>query len=123
MPSRCDRIATDIVSRMASSRGLGGCVATGHRWRRRATVIRRRAVSGVRRLKRKAELPFEDLPVLARFRDPNVPSTATIVSPNDLAASFGPGVTLKKATVEITDDPITKGIETRLPWLKSEQTY
>jgi hypothetical protein len=43
------------------------------------------------------------------------------VDPNDLAASFGPGVTLKTATVEITDDPITKGIEIRLPWLKSSK--
>ncbi len=75
----------------------------------------------VNRLKPKAELPFEDLPVLARFGDPNVPSSAAIVDPNDLAASLGPGVTLKKATVEITDDPITKGIETRLPWLKSSK--
>ena len=34
----------------------------------------------VNRLKPKAELPFEDLPVLARFGDPNVPSSAAIVA-------------------------------------------
>jgi hypothetical protein len=29
------------------------------------------------------------------------------VSPYDLAASFGPGVELKRVTLELTDDPIT----------------
>jgi hypothetical protein len=75
----------------------------------------------INRIKPKAELPIGDLPVLARFGDQNVPTSAAIVDPHDLAASFGPGVTLRKAVVEITDDPITKGIETRLPWLKSSK--
>jgi hypothetical protein len=30
-------------------------------------------------------------------------------------------MTLKRASVEITDDPITKGIEARLPWLTSSK--
>jgi hypothetical protein len=73
----------------------------------------------VNRVKPTAELPPKELPVLARFGDPNVPSSAALVDPRDLAASFGPSVTLKKVTVEITDDPITTGIEAKLPWLKS----
>jgi hypothetical protein len=73
------------------------------------------------RLKPKAGLALEDLPVLARFDDPKIPTSAVLVDPHDLAASFGPGVTLKSATVEITDDPITMGIETRLPWLRSSK--
>ena len=31
--------------------------------------------------------------------------------------SFGPDVYLKRATVEITRDPVTAGIEKRLKWL------
>ena len=64
---------------------------------------------------------MEYLPVLVRFRDPNNSASVELVDPLDLAVSFGPGVTLKRAFVEITDDPITKGIETRLPWLASSK--
>jgi hypothetical protein len=78
-------------------------------------------LDALNRLKPKAGLPLEDLPVLARFGDPKIPTSAVLVDPRDLAASFGPGVTFKSATVEITDDPITKGIETRLPWLGSSK--
>jgi hypothetical protein len=71
------------------------------------------------RLKPKAELPLKYLPVLVRFRNPNDPTSVELVDPSNLAASFGPGVALKGAFVEITNDPVTKGIEARLPWLKS----
>lgn len=75
----------------------------------------------VNRLKPKGELSFKDLPVLVRFRDPKDSASVELVDPLNLAVSFGPGVTLKRAFVEITDDPITKGIETRLPWLASSK--
>jgi hypothetical protein len=71
------------------------------------------------RLKPKGELPFKDLPVLVRFRDPKDPTSVELVDALNLAGSFGSGVALKRASVEITDDPVTKGIETRLPWLAS----
>jgi hypothetical protein len=54
---------------------------------------------------------------LVRFGDPNDPEAVERVDPNHLAASFGPGVSLKPATVEITGDPLTTGIEKKLPWL------
>jgi hypothetical protein len=73
------------------------------------------------RLKPRGELAPKYLPVLVRFRDPNDPTSAELVDPLDLAASFGPGVTFKHALVEITDDPVTKGIEARLPWLASSK--
>lgn len=66
-------------------------------------------------MKPTGELPLEDFPVLVRFRDPNDPTSVELVDPSNLAASFGPGVMLRRAFVEITDDPITKGIETRVP--------
>ncbi|WP_156164508.1 hypothetical protein [Bradyrhizobium sp. LTSP885] len=69
------------------------------------------------RRKPRAELPFADLPVLVRFRDLSDPSSVVQVSASDLAGSFGPGVRLQRAFVEITDDPPTTGIEARLPWL------
>jgi hypothetical protein len=69
------------------------------------------------RRKPKGELPFKYLPMLVRFRDPNDPTSVERVDPLDLASSFGSGVTLKSAFVEITDDPLTRGIEARLPWV------
>ena len=71
----------------------------------------------MRALKGRVELAPGDLPLLVRFRDINDPKTVERVDPNDLAASFGPGVYLKRATVEITRDPVTTGIVKRLSWL------
>jgi hypothetical protein len=73
------------------------------------------------RRKPKATLKLEDVPALVRFGNLEDPTTVALVDPADLAASFGPGVYLKRATVEITDDPITHGIEARLPWLRSSK--
>ena len=73
----------------------------------------------VNRDKPTGEIPLKYLPVLVRFRDPNEPASVELVAPLNLAASFGTGVALKRAFIEITDGPITKGIEDRLPWLKS----
>lgn len=71
----------------------------------------------VQRQKPRGDLPFEYLPVLVRFRDTNDPAGVEWVDPSDLAKSFGQGVRLKRAFIEITDDPLTKEIESRLPWL------
>ena len=71
------------------------------------------------RRKPTGELPFEDLPLLVRFRDLTDPTSIESVDPFELARSYGAGVTLKRATVEITDDPITTGITKNLPWLAS----
>lgn len=56
-------------------------------------------------------------PMLVTFTDITDPSSVKLVDSADLAASFGPGVKLKRITVEITDDPVTSGIEKRLGWL------
>lgn len=78
-------------------------------------------LDGLNRLKPKSALLPEAVPALVRFGNLNDPTSVTLVNPLDLAASFGPGVTFKSATVEITDDAITHGIDARLPWLKSSK--
>lgn len=65
----------------------------------------------------KVELAPKLYPLMVRFRDTNDPTTVELVDPSDLARSFGLGVKLKRVTVEITDDPVTTGIEKRLGWL------
>lgn len=96
-------------------------------------ALPRPAEDGIRqvaRLSGKVELPLTSLPLLVRFRDVNDPLTVEKVDPLDLAASFGAGVRLTTATLEIVSsrsvpmswiepegEPITTGIVGRLPWL------
>jgi hypothetical protein len=54
--------------------------------------------------------------MLVRFGDIADPKTVAKVDPDDLAASFGKGVTLRRITVERTKDKVTTGIEKRLGW-------
>jgi hypothetical protein len=61
------------------------------------------------------DVPYSVLPALARFSttggvrllpssDSEAPRELVQVSPHDLAASFGPGVQLKRVTLELTDN-------------------
>jgi len=65
----------------------------------------------------KAELTRKHWPQMVTFADQEDPKSVKPVDPDDLAATFGEGVKLKGITVEITDEPVTWGIDKRLPWL------
>ncbi len=56
-------------------------------------------------------------PMLVTFGDIADPMTIASVDPDDLAATFGKGVKLKRITAELTDDPVTTGMAERLRWL------
>ena len=69
--------------------------------------------------------------MLVRFRDTNDPMTVERVDPFDLGKSFGAGVKLERATLEIVHggiwpfnhygimgEPVTTGIYKRLLWLQ-----
>jgi hypothetical protein len=61
----------------------------------------------------------ENYPLLVTFDDIDDPTTVKRVDPDDLAASFGPGASLKRITLEITDEPVTEGeVEKLLGWLE-----
>ena len=51
------------------------------------------------------------------FRDIRDPKSVERVDPAALDKSFGAGVTLRRITVAVTNDPVTTGIEKRLGWL------
>ena len=70
------------------------------------------------------------IPVLVTFADPANPGTARTVSPDDAAATLGPGYRLRAITAErvpngfwpldfggALGEPVTRGISARLPWL------
>ncbi len=61
--------------------------------------------------KPKTNLDFSLLPMLVRFRDINDPKTVELVEPDDLEKSFGSGVKLVSAEIEITDSSATSKIE------------
>jgi hypothetical protein len=67
--------------------------------------------------KTSAPIITNPVPMLVTFRDINDPTSVVRVEPAGMAAIFGPGVTLKRITVEVTDEPVTTGIEARLGWL------
>ena len=58
-------------------------------------------------------------PLLVTFGDIDDPTSVERVDPDDLVATFGEGVSLKRITVELTDDAVTTEIEERLGWLAS----
>jgi hypothetical protein len=83
------------------------------------------------RMKGKVPVTGELIPVLATFADPNKPGTMRTVPAADLEAAFGHGFRLHAVTAEVAPngfwpvdfggalgEPVTRGIEARLPWLK-----
>jgi hypothetical protein len=74
----------------------------------------------LRKLQRESHevsIPMEMTPMIVRFRDINDPSSIEEVDPTDLAATFGSGVKLKRATVQITGDPVTPAPSSWPDWL------
>ena len=56
-------------------------------------------------------------PMLVRFKDMHDPTSVELVSPDDLATSFGAGVSLRRITVQMVSGDVTVGIAERLSWL------
>lgn len=59
---------------------------------------------------------YDNYPYFVRFRNMADPTSVEQVDPDNLAASFGKGVKLKSLTVQMTDEPVTVGIEKRFSW-------
>ena len=78
-------------------------------------------VRAIARSRAAFELYPDEYPLLVRFRDLRDPASVEKVDPGDLAASFGPGVHLKRITIAVTRDGVTDGIAKRMPWLKSQK--
>jgi hypothetical protein len=72
----------------------------------------------------------EVIPVLVSFADAADPATARVVSPDGVEAALGKGIRLRGISAEVVPngiwpldfggplgDPVTRGIEAKLPWL------
>lgn len=65
-----------------------------------------------------AAVPQKFYPMLVTFGDLKDPKSVKEVKPDDLAATFGSGTSLKSITLEITDEPVTEGVvEKVVPWV------
>lgn len=62
-------------------------------------------------------LPLEAWPMLVTFGDIDDPTSVALVDPTDPGVRLGPGVKVRRITVQITGDAVTRGIEKRLKWL------
>jgi len=62
----------------------------------------------------KITLTSKQYPEFVQFENLNEPMSVKSVYFED---SFGKGVHLKEVTIEMTDDPVTTGIEKWLPWI------
>jgi hypothetical protein len=67
------------------------------------------------------EIQLDELPTLVTFTDPSIPRTILEVDPHEPSLTLGAGVSIRRATIEITDAPLTTGIEKKLPWLVGDQ--
>jgi len=65
----------------------------------------------------------DNYPYMVRFRDPADPKSVEQVDPDNLAKTFGPGYRLKSLTIQMTGDPVSTGIENRLPWLNKMEHH
>jgi hypothetical protein len=59
-----------------------------------------------------------DLPDLVTFTDVKDPKNVVVVDPFHLAATLGAGVSWRSMTLEVTDEPLTKSIDERMPWVR-----
>lgn len=91
----------------------GSLSESGERWARIISNLRE-----------ERDIASKDYPLLVTFRDLTDPKTVQKVDPENLAATFGSGVSLKRITLEITDEPVTEGkIGNVLGWLNHLKKY
>lgn len=64
------------------------------------------------------ELSGSDIPLLVSFSDLNDPLSIREVPPDSLQSVFGQNVRLKRVTIEMTNDPVTRHITDEIPWLQ-----
>jgi hypothetical protein len=89
-------------------------------WQRRNTSEEKARLRELLRQSGPRDVPFAMLPSFGRFLDINDPLLLVPVSPGDLAASFGPGVELKRVILQLTDDPVTPPPAIWPQWLKEK---
>jgi hypothetical protein len=82
------------------------------------------AIAAIPSLRGDVEIPFQYLPLLVTFDDINDPSSVKKVQPGDFEKHFGSGVRLKRITLEVNDEPVTRGKMFKvLKWIMQHSGY
>ncbi len=80
----------------------------------------RHAAPILKNSRQKEDIPRDRYPLLVTFKDINDPASVQKVAPDELATIFGPNIKLKNITLEITDEPLTRGrVLEALEWAKT----
>lgn len=74
-------------------------------------------VARIARMRGAHRITPDDLPDLVTFADIKDPKSVIEVDPNDLKGTLGADVSWNEITLEMTDEPVTEGIEKKLAWL------
>ncbi|MGB3139826.1 MAG: hypothetical protein WBB16_03420 [Aestuariivirga sp.] len=81
------------------------------------------AIAKAQSLNTPLAIPPKHYPMLVTFADINDPKSVKLVDPGNLAATFGPGYSLKSIALEITEERVTDGkVENVLAWILELQT-
>lgn len=86
----------------------------------RASLSRAEQVALLSETSRQNVVPRDSYPLLVRIRDIRQPNSIEGVDPDNLPATFGPGVRLKRIIVRATNSEPTFEIQERIPWLTQE---
>ena len=88
-----------------------------HRLHFNLDIFDDRKLASLPSLRGKWELPSNELPTLVTFSDPNNSASLRGIRPEQLEQTFGPNVHWRGVVIEMTTDPVTRGLEARLPFL------
>ena len=66
-------------------------------------------------LRGRRDIPENKLPTFVTFADLNDPKSVRVVKSDEFSQVFGPNVRLSDARIEMTNEPVTRGIEQKMP--------
>jgi hypothetical protein len=69
-----------------------------------------------------SDIPMSLLPPIIILDDPSNPSSAHVFNPEQPERSLGLGARFLGARIAVTNEPVSRGIETLLPWLADPKT-
>lgn len=76
-----------------------------------------RDLSKLSTLQGRREVPVASMPTFVTFSNLNDHKTVRLIGLGEFEQVFGPGARVTRVLVEMTSEPVTRGIEKRLPWL------
>ena len=63
-------------------------------------------------------LDLSELPDILLLKNAKDPASVAIVDPHNPEAVLGAGVIIRSATIQLTDEPLTRGVDDHLPWVR-----